>query len=351
MFSGSVVFYKIATTCLLIFVGYIARRMQLVPENSLSVFSKFVVNFALPCYIIFHMPATISPSTLSTYWFYPLIGIALMAGSDLFGYVAARLWAQKGELPTFRMLVGMPNWVFMALAVCEPLFGEVGVRVVLLYNVGIMLYIWSAGMTSFRGGMGWNVAKSMFVNPQMIASVIGLTLALTIPGLGKLHAISTMELAAMPFAQGLFTTVWETVQLVAITALPLSIIQIGILLGAPLNLSPEEWRKDNRSLVVASALRLLASPTLSILTLVVMVRLGINYSYPEFMTSAIVMAMPAAVLCISVSDVYGGNTLLAARGILWTTILGLASAPVMTKAAEWAYGFFIAHQSTIILNM
>ncbi len=342
MISGSVVFYKIATTCLLIFVGYIARRMQLVPENSLSVFSKFVVNFALPCYIVFNMPTSISRDTLSAYWFYPLIGVALIAGADLFGYATARIWALGSELPTFRMLVGIPNWIFMGLAVCEPLFGATGVRVVLLFNMGIMMYVWSFGMTSFRGGVGWHMVKALFVNPQMIASAVGLVLALSLPRLADLHHITTMELAAMPIHHGIFTPFWETIQLVGITALPLSIIQIGILLGAPLKLSREEWRKDNRSLWITSGLRLLAAPVLSILMLVVLLRLGLGFDYAEYMTSAIVMAMPAAVLCISISDVYGGNSLLAARGILWTTIVGLATTPLMVKIADFAYANLIA---------
>lgn len=335
MISGSVVFYKIASTCLIIFVGFLARRMKLLPENSLSVMSRYTMNIALPAYIVFYMPSTISTETLATHWFFPILGALLVFVSDMFGYGCAKLWSREGGVGTFRMLVGFPNWVFMALAVCEPIFGDDGVRVVLLYNVGIMIYLWSFGMTSFRSGVGfWGVAKHLVLNIQMISNFVGIIIALCFPVFRGMEKLGSAELADLPVYLGILTPVWETVYLLGLTALPLSIFQIGVLLGAPTVATDEEKRRENRDLVVVSVLRLLVAPLISIGVLVVVVKLGFFLTFNEFVISAIVMAMPAAVLCITATETYGGCSLLAARGILWTTIASLGTAPILTWVAQ-----------------
>lgn len=339
MISGSVVFYKIATTCLLIFVGYIVRRIQLLPEISVSVLSKYVIYLALPSYFIFYMPSAISMETLGRYWFFPLVGAAVMAVNDLFAYVSARLWARPGELGTFRLLVGIPNWVFMALAVCEPLFPEDGVRVILLYNVGVMFYVWTGGMTSFRSGSGLKeTLKKLFVSVQTAALVIGVALALAFPTLREMGGWDSATLAALPFHIGIATPFWETVSLLGSTALPVSILQIGVLLGSP-HVASEggESVSDLKPLLLTSFLRLLAGPLVVILFLLALRRLGVPLTANEFVITVIMMAMPAAVLCVSIAEVYGGSPRLAAKGILWGTAASLFTAPLATYMAQLAY--------------
>ena len=333
MISGSVVFYKIATTCLLIVVGFLARRMQLLPEISVSILSKFIVYLALPCYMIFYMPTSISPATLGLYWYFPLLGALLVAVNDCFGYLAARLWAGPGERATFRVLVGLPNWIFMALAVCEPLFKEDGVRVVVLYNAGIMFYIWTFGMTSFRTAAGWReVLRQLFLNTQTVALAVGFVLAMLFPFLRGMERLGSEELAALPFHIGVFTPLWETVSLVGGTALPLSIVQIGLLLGEPKR--GDETRVDGRSLSLTIVLRLLVSPVLILGVLYLACRLGVPLTRTEFVVSAIIMSMPAATLCLTVAEVYSGATRLAAQAILWGTVASLLTAPLATRAAQ-----------------
>lgn len=338
MISGSVIFYKIASTCLIILAGYVTRR--LLPDVSLNVISKYLLYLGLPCYVMYYMPTSVDATTLTANWYFPLLGALIVAAADIFGYAAARLWARPGERATFRILVALPNWMFMALAVCEPLFREDGVRVVLLYNIGITFYIWTFGMTSFRSGAtAGAMAKQLFLNPQNIAMAVGLALALTLPFLRGMEKMPSEELARLPFFMGILTPFWETIYLLGSTALPLSIFQIGLLLGSPVE-SGVKPPSDLRSLVLSCALRLLAVPVLTIGVLFALTRLGLRLSFSEFMVSVIVMAMAPAVMITSVTEVYGGAGRLAARGILWGTIASLATAPVITWLAQNAFTLF-----------
>lgn len=332
MSSSYVVFYKIATTCLLIFVGFIGRRMKILPENSPTIISKFLIYLANPAYVVYYMPQSITRETLHLYWMYPLIGFILLAINDLFAYSAARLWARPGERATFRILVGLPNWVYMALAVCIPLFGEAGVRVVLLFNIGITFYVWTFGMTSFRSAVGLKeIFLSLFYNIQTFALALGVFLALFFPAINGMEKQNAETLASLPLYYGMITPFWETVYLVGSTALPLSILQIGMLLGTP---RPGGSVSDTKSLMLTSFLRLLAAPALTLGVLALLYKLGLTMGKAEFITAVIVMAMPAAVLSLSITEVYGGATRLAAKGIMWTNIASLLTAPLVTFVAE-----------------
>ncbi len=344
MISGSVVFYKIATTCLIILVGYIVSRMQLIPEKSVTVLSKYTLWVAFPAYMIYSLPASISLATLHLYWFFPLVGLALVFLSDLSAYAAARLLASPGDRATVRFLAGIPNWVFMALAVCEPIFREEGVRVVLLFNIGITPYLWTIGMSSFRPGEGFcRLARNLFVNAQSIAVAMGIVLALTCPFLQGMERLPAAELASLPLGLGLVTPVWETVYLLGLTALPLSIFQIGVMLGGLRGGKREDRdpgeRGDYAWLAILAFLRLLAIPCLLMLVLALAMRWGLPFNGNEFVIAVIIMAMPPAVAAMAVTEVYRGNVRLTAKSLLWLSVAALATAPLAVWAAQGVYGW------------
>ncbi|MDR1745282.1 MAG: AEC family transporter [Planctomycetota bacterium] len=337
MISGSVVLYKIASTCLLILAGYIVKRLRALPDNAANVLSRFLVYLAFPCYLLYYMPNSVTAESLAQDWRFPVIGFFLLLVADLFGYAAARAWARPDERATFRILVALPNWVFMALAVCEPLFREDGARVVLLYNIGITFYLWTFGLTSFRTATGSaGMARQLFLNPQTIAMLIGLVLAVAVPSLRGLEKMTSDELAALPFGIGIITPIWETVYLLAETALPVSIFQIGLHLdnSAAAGVRPPSTL---RSLTLACVLRLLAVPVLSMAILFTLHRFGVRFTFNEFMVSILVMAMAPAVVILSIVDIYNGASRLAAWGILWGSIASLVTAPAITWLAQRVY--------------
>lgn len=337
MISGSVVFYKIATTCLLILAGYVTQKLRLLPDIALNVISKYLLYLGLPCYVMYYMPTSVDAGTLYANWYFPLLGFLLLLVADAFGYAAARLWARPGDRATFRILVALPNWVFMALAVCEPLFRADGVRVVLLYNIGITFYIWTLGMTSFRSGSTLrDTARELLLNPQNIAMALGIVMALTMPFLRGLESLPSEKLAALPLHVGLISPIWESIYLIGSTALPLSIFQIGLLLGLPTEAGIRP-PSDSRSLILVCGLRLLVVPVLAMGVLVALAHFGLRLAFNEFMVSVIVMAMAPAVMITAVVEVYGGAGRLAARGILWGSIASLFTAPLITFLAQKVY--------------
>ncbi len=340
MLSGAVIFYKIASICLLIFVGYIAKRMKLVPENSLNALSHYIISIATPCFILTYMPMSITAETALANWHFPVLGAALVGICDMTGWLSARFFVNEGLRPTFRLIAAVPNWVFLALAVSEPLFGADGIRVVLLFNLGITAYLWSLGLTSFRQGMGWKIVKSLLLNTQIICTAIGLGLALFVPFIRTVYDMQAADLAALPFHLGLVSAAWETVVLIGKTCLAMSIFQIGVRLGdTPGKGSVEVMveKKNNYALATSSFFRLILAPVICSLILTGLVYVGVPLTYSEFLTAVIIMSMPTATIVLTIADVYGGDTLLSARSIIWTTLASLATVPLIAKLADIAF--------------
>jgi predicted permease len=333
MGSSIVVFYKIGTICLLIFVGFLFRRMKILPENSVSFISKYMVYLALPALYIHYMPASVSIDMLASYWYYPFLAAFLVAVMDVFGFLTARVLAWPGEGATFRLITAFSNWLFVAITIVEPLYGEGGVRTVLLFNIGIMFYLWTFGLTGFRPATGVrDIVKKLFVNPQTISICIGLMFAFFLPEVRGMERFSSAELAALPFSLGLLSSFWTVLYLIGSTAMPIAIMQNGMILGA--EKTGRAGATETRSLALVSVLRLLIAPTVVLGVQCVLYRFGILTDRAEFVSSVIIMASPAASQCVTIAELYNGASRLAARAILWTTVASLLTAPVMTLFAE-----------------
>ncbi|MDR3211273.1 MAG: AEC family transporter [Planctomycetota bacterium] len=348
--SEAVIFYKLVAMSLLIFVGFIARRMKLLPENSFTVLSHYILSIATPFYVMVYMSRTVSRDSILNYWHFPLLAFLLLALSDLISILAAYSLSRPATRPTYRFLAAIPNWMFFPLVICEPLFGMDGVRVVLLFNLGITLYVWSFGMTWFHPGFGWGALRDLILNRQIIATALGILIALFIPQLRDLHNLGVAELTSLPLHLGLLASVWEAVTLVGGTCLSISIFQIGVRLAAndrnepaslPISrrLSPASVRANAklrkgewagyRQLVSASLVRLVVTPLLIILVLILLRRLGLNLTPSEYLVTLIVFSQSPAVAGLSVADVFGGDSLLAARAIVWMTLASLVTVPLM----------------------
>lgn len=71
--------------------------------------------------------------------------------------------------------------------------------------------------------------------------------------------------------------------------------------------------------------------------LLLLMRAGLTLSLSDFVVSTIIMAMPAAVGSLAITEVYGGRVRLTANAILWQTIAALGTAPLITYVAQVVY--------------
>jgi predicted permease len=63
--------------------------------------------------------------------------------------------------------------------------------------------------------------------------------------------------------------------------------------------------------------------------------LGMRMSEADFITAAIIAAMPVAISCTMFAERFEGDGELSASAVFWTTLVSLATVPVMVFACHW----------------
>ncbi len=316
-----VVLLKIVAMFLVIVAGWLARRRDFISGETTVTLSKFIVGLAMPALVFISMLTTVTPATIGQDWYLPFIG----AGVILFGLGVA--WAvlpffHLTELrATFLFLIAISNWVYLPLPIVDALYGMEGVRVVLLYNVGAQLILWTVGVWTLRGGKPDKESlREVFTNAGIIATVVGILLALCFPvmrTLGDAHPSGAFALVAVPF--------FQAIKMIGDLTIPLALVVTGAQLGG---LHFSEHRPTPALFGILGARLLLAPLALAALFI------GLNllgWRLPEIprMVAYIIIAMPVAISCSIFTERFGGDTSLAARAIFYSTLLSIVTVPAI----------------------
>lgn len=321
---------KIGGMFAVMLVGWQARRSGKLTEQTASALSRFLVDVALPALIFGQMITAIDGQSLRQGYPMPLLAAAVALLCLAVGLGLASIFARPGQRATFAFLVSVPNWVYLPLPIAEALFGADGKLVVLLYNVGALVMLWTAGIATLRGAWPDRAAlRAIASNLGLLATVGGAAAAIYVPGLrgaeGFAPGSPPWRLAAGALLQA--------VGMVGSLTVPLSMLitgaQLGALRGRGSALAP-----------VAGVLlgRLIVSPVAVIALGVLVQRLGYRPADSTRLTAYLIASMPVAVNCTLFTERFGGDVGLAARSIFYSTIASAATAPAFLYLAE-RYGW------------
>lgn len=323
MTPSVVVLLKISVMFLVMLAGWWAARLRYLTPEVTRGLSVVVVQVAFPCLVFTQMLATVSTDVLRRGWWVPvlaMVSVVLAAGVGVLLLRGFRVAAASRK--TFVFLVAVPNWVFLPLPIVDGLYGGDGVRIVLLFNVGAQVILWTFGVWVLKGGAGrWGALRNLLGNPGIVATVGGAAGALLLPDMARLAAGA---------ADGGWATAWsavlEALKMVGSLTIPLSLLATGAQLGDLAHGMRSQWR------VLAGVAfgRLVVAPLLIILLLkACLATFGVVLPEAEFMTLAIILAMPVAISCTMFAERFEGDTGLSASAIFWTTLLSLASVPLV----------------------
>ncbi len=293
---------KIAVVLLVFLGGWVARRRGLLDASSVAACSRLVVDVAFPALVLVELPRTVTPAVLEAAWPIPLTGLLVVGGGMLLG----RALTRDG---TSAFLVGLPNWIFLPLLIADGLYGSAGVRVVLLFNVGAQVSLWTLGVRTL-GGPG---SLKGLLNPGLAATGAGLALALWVPEVrdwARGGGGGGVGLAGRTGA--------EALAVVGQICVPLSLFVTGA------QLAEQGWAGGARGLPRVLLGRLVVVPALVVGAL----WLARGAFTPEARAVlTIIAAMPVAISGSLFSQRFGGDAGLAARAVLVSTVLALGTVP------------------------
>lgn len=313
---------KIAAMFLVIAAGWLARRRGFVDSSNTAILSRLVTDLALPCLIFAQLLETVDRRVLAASWPAPALAMSVVILGFVTAWAARPLFADRRQGPTFIFLTGLCNWIYLPLPIVQALYGVEGVRLILLINAGVQLVMWTVGVAILEGRVDPMGLLALAKNPGFIATVGGIALALWRTDQSMSHA-GWWSTASGP--------ILEAMKSVGSVTIPMSLLVTGAQLGG----MSLRGRPPVRALGGLVFLRLVVVPLMCIGLMTLAARYGWSLDAVTRMTVLIIAMMPVGVSTSLLTERFGGDTPLAAQGILYTTFLSIGTVPLLFALARW----------------
>ncbi|WLD94220.1 AEC family transporter [Alkalihalobacillus sp. AL-G] len=293
LFQEMIMLYGIA------FIGYIARKYQILPEASDYVLTQLVLYITLPALILYSMDFPYDPAYLHDFsWLIGLSCIAIILACGIGMFLRKRADLPEKQKGVYEGLIVFGNQGFIGYAIIYILLGNTGILYTAVFNFLYILLIWTYGIYVVgrtNASFSW---KWLAFNPGVISTIVGFVVFM------------------LPFQwPKSFHNLFETVGLPTI---PLSMLIIGILLA---NLSASEVSAflHSKYLWLSIFTRLLFIP----LCLVPLIAIPIKESL--LIVVVLVAATPSAPTIALYARKYGGDPYFASIGSSVSTVLSMVT--------------------------
>lgn len=297
-------------------IGFGANRIGVLPNESNKYLVDLLMKITCPCMIL----STTTSQALSEDTFVNA-GIMLLGSILFFALFYFISWVfcvkimkikpEEGA-GVYMMIFTTVNNGFIGFPITKAIFGDEMMFWMVFFQIILMLYLYSAGIIQTDYGYKPAADRKAFfkkvINPSTVCAAAGLillALGVHLPEMFK-KAIDSV---------GNATT-------------PISMIVIGIQLGS------SNFNKviKNKKLVITSIVKMISCP---LITLLIVHWLPI----PSALKITLVFGatFPAAVAVVPIASMEGKDAVLGAEGVAFTTLLSIATMPMVAYLLTMLY--------------
>jgi len=291
--------------------GFGLRRIQWLTAEADQSLLRLCVNLLLPALIFESVLGNAALRRPENLLLPPLVGVATVLAGIGLAWLTARFTGLEtaGERRTFALTTGLQNYGYIPIPLCILLFDPGTVGVLLVYNVGAEITLWTAGV-AVLSGRGFRGGWRRIINAPLVA----LVLALLLNGLGHFLSLSESLLAAAKVPM-------TAVHWLGQSSIPVALLMIGALVADYL----PELRGGRLFRVVALSIlvRLVALPVLFLL-----LAKYLPCSVELKRVLVVEGAMSSAMLPVALAKHYGGDPRTALQVVLGTSLAGLVTIPL-----------------------
>ncbi|MBP5083417.1 MAG: AEC family transporter, partial [Methanomicrobium sp.] len=208
--------------------------------------------------------------------------------------------AKYSERGVFSFMLVFSNLGFMGIPVTQAIFGTDAVFYTTLFMLPFNLLVFTIGILMLRPDMRMNFNPKLFVNPGIIASIIGMLFfftGFTIP-----------------------SPVYDVMDYLGSTTTPLAMVVTGALLA----MMPFSNLFSDYRIYILSAFRLLIIPVIVYLVISPYATDPVIFAIPVLLA-----AMPAAANSVILAEEYNADSSLASKGVFITTLLSIVTIPLL----------------------
>lgn len=297
---------------LLMATGFVARRLNVIREDSPKHLSRLIISICQPMMIVAALLGKdFSLQALKAGLFYMLLGFLIHPLSALLGFLFSPLFPDRRQrnLSTFGFI--FTNCAFIGFPILGAIFGENGPFYGSFFVIGFHVYLWTLGLWILSRGEAHIrlTPKKAFINYGTVPCLIGLGLYVlkgTVP------------------APAIFDFIAKFANYLGALCLPISVL----VTGARLATQDLKQLLCDRRMYVFNALKLLCIPLFMCL-IAKLVTLGMTDSYDIVLFCTVITAMPCATTVTMLSEMYDLDSPYAARMVGSSSILSLATLPLI----------------------
>ncbi len=293
---------QIIMLMLLLGVGWFLRRHGVLTDPVIKAVNALIMTITWPALMISTTQKAYTPETLHIFLYILFGSIAILAVALICVFFLYRK-RDRDAAAVMAMLCAMPNAGFFGIPIIQALYGDMGLLYLSGYIVGFNIVLWTVAVTMYTG-LNPQALKNL-LNPGIVCAVLGIALfllriALPAPVLGTINQLSGMNT-------------------------PLSML----ILGARIAALRWAYLKDAR-MWVAITVKLMLLPLLALLAF----RL-IGASGMTLMILVCCTAMPTAAASQMMTERYGGDVMLSAKGTCISTLCSAVTLPVILMMTNW----------------
>lgn len=302
----------VLTLLLIIGVGYLARRYNILSQDSVQGISKFVLYVSLPALILVSsISQQYNPNEVNLFYLLIAASVIYYLVSIVISFIFPRLICSKqSDIGIYQFILVFPSAVFFAFPLIEMLFGKPGIFYAAVFNLPYFILTFSLGIwlmvSPFKNDVPIKLSpRRIFLNFAFLATLIGLFMYFT----------------SNTIPYDINQPYFKMLDLLGKMATPLALIITGAYL----------FEVKIMSLLQNARHWCVAIARLVLLPLLVFVVLNCIPSMPKtaLAIAVIIASMPAAVQTVIIAAEYNANPKTASEIILMTTILAAITIPIM----------------------
>lgn len=304
----------VATLFLLLACGYICRRRGIVDEVASKRLSTLIIQVGQPMMIISALAtADFSYENLRDGAIMIAAGLCVHLFMAVLAYLFCAGFKDPDERKITEFSMVFNNTGFIGFPIMEALFGAKGLFLASFYVISFHLFVWTWGIAILARGRSdiRLTVKKVFVNFGSIPCLIGVAiymLAIPFPG----FALPDFITRFLGYLSNLCT--------------PISVLITGALLATR---TPRQIF-GSAKIYYFSFMKLITIP---LLVCVVGKLLGLPHDMVLFLAAE--AALPSAATITMFCEIYGLDAGYASQTVGTSSLLSLASLPLVLKGAEW----------------
>jgi predicted permease len=305
MYESGLIFTAIMPIFFIILAGFIARRVGWLNEDADRSLMTVVVNLLYPAFIFSFVLGNEALRDPANVILPPLVGItSVVAGFGLIMWFARKIEiGDQHECRTFAFSTGIYNYGYFPIPIIALLFDRETTGVLLVYNVGVEVAMWSLGVGFILSA---NDPKPLW-RRLLSAPVIAILIAVPMNWL-------RIDRHLPNFA-------FESIDLLGKCAIPLGLLLIGATF-ADLAKGVRLFERMQIPLY-AILIRLVIFP-------IVFIFFAFLFPFSTELKAVMIVqaAMPCAVFPIVLARQFNGSPEIALKVVLATTVVSIATIPL-----------------------